>query len=938
MKRASYVNVTGRNSLRGSVIGTSARRDLLQMQAAQDKEIFDPMLGCPLSSFENATLGLVGGKALNCWRLAKHGFPVPTAFIIPTYSYSMHIADAGLAKMIDDIYTSDLKDDKAREVAKASLVTIRERIQSTPLNAEVIANLESFLASLPTGSFVSVRSSGSAEDLASKSFAGQYDTFLYKITREEIIESIKLCWVSMFKDHILDYATRSDDYSPGSLKTPTMGVLVMQMIEAKTSGVCFSRNLWGDKNEVMIEAVLGQGEGLVSGVVTPSRYVLDKYSTRMCYSDETAQTKKYVRGNTIDGVELVDLEKPHEGPTVKEKDLVRVTNLARAIEDFYNAPQDIEWAMNSDGSIYILQSRPITTVGNSSTLSFLPPGEGFYTFDPTHFPRPLSPWMQQYSFEYATHNSRRIGCLIKTINFRCIHGFAFTQPELFPPTDFEKLERAASAYWEKKLYEDDYREFTDFFRPDCERLQQELRVVDPAALSHASLVGYVGKCFDYALKFWKLHHSYTMPTMAVVGGMFVGHFVIFADFMNRMSDLTGKSTMETLKLLESASPESRGILNKQDITLGKMYNLIKRNDKAVELLKCEEHMASWALDCLLHMPGELGEVFRQVSIEYGWRLAGGYDLVVPAMIETPNFFLKTILQGVEEDVDAAEASEERAEKLAAEWREELPEDKREEYDEILDMGRRFFRIRDERGLCTDLSGVGLCRRGIMEAGRRLKDASVINEAEHITVATKAEALSLLTGDLRNLSMDKMGPVDVPTSNVLESRFLYIKNADPNSVPRALGTPPPPPPDAPLPPGIGRTMRNMDTGLLKGIWDETPGNDEDVTENPDKVVGLTASSGTVTAPVTLVLQDSDLQYVKKGDIIVTYSSSASFNMVLGLCNGIVTNYGGMLSHAAIVAREYGIPAIVGSQTATDKFKTGDIVTIDSATSSVTRVKQ
>ena len=97
-------------------------------------------------------------------------------------------------------------------------------------------------------------------------------------------------------------------------------------------------------------------------------------------------------------------------------------------------------------------------------------------------------------------------------------------------------------------------------------------------------------------------------------------------------------------------------------------------------------------------------------------------------------------------------------------------------------------------------------------------------------------------------------------------------------------------------------------------------------------------GKVTAPVTVVVQDSDLQKVKKGNIIVCYSSSASFNIVLGLCSGIVTNYGGMLSHAAIVAREYGIPAIVGSQDATVKFQTGDIVTIDTSTYSVTVEKR
>lgn len=524
MKRASYVSAPtdgtgGRRSYsRASLVGTTSRRDLLAMQAELDKGIFDASLGSPLSSFEGATLGLVGGKALQCWRLTRHGFPVPTSFIVPTYVYSMHIGEAGVAHLIDSIYNSDLKNDpKALEAAKVTLATIRERIMATPLNPDVVDNLDVFLQSLSDGSFVAVRSSGSAEDLATQSFAGQYDTFLYKTTTDEIVDAIKGCWVSMHKEHIIDYVTRSDDYVPNSIKAPTMGVLIMKMVEAESSGVCFSRNLWGDRKEVMIEAVLGQGEGLVSGDITPDRYVMDKYSTRLSYSDVATHTQKYVRANTRDGVEKITMDVPHEGPVLSEKDIVRLARLARAIEDFYNTPQDIEWAMDKSGSIYILQSRPITTKDSSSSLSFLPPGEGFWTFDPTHMPRPVSPWMQNYSFEYATHNSRRIGCLIKTIKIKFIHGYTFTQPELFPPTDFDKLERAASAYWGKKLYEDDYREFCDFFRPDCERLQQELRVVDPTSLSHSSLVEYVAQCYDYCLEFWRLHHTYSLPTMAVVG-------------------------------------------------------------------------------------------------------------------------------------------------------------------------------------------------------------------------------------------------------------------------------------------------------------------------------------------------------------------------------------------------------------------------------------
>jgi len=187
VRRASHVappSRGGRSSARGSIIGTTQRRDLLAMQAELDKEIFDPSLGAPLSSFEGATIGLVGGKALQCWRLTRHGFPIPSSFVIPTYVYSMHTGDADVAQLIDDVYTSDLSDPDQMKKAKEDLKTIREKIISTPLNPEVIDNLTEWLHSLPPGSFVAVRSSGSAEDLASQSFAGQYDTYLYKIHKK----------------------------------------------------------------------------------------------------------------------------------------------------------------------------------------------------------------------------------------------------------------------------------------------------------------------------------------------------------------------------------------------------------------------------------------------------------------------------------------------------------------------------------------------------------------------------------------------------------------------------------------------------------------------------------------------------------------------------------------------------------------------------------
>jgi phosphoenolpyruvate synthase/pyruvate phosphate dikinase len=182
-----------RSTLRSSLISSekgASTRALYDLEP----EAFDSSLGCPLKNYENATLGLVGGKALQCWRLAKHGFPVPTAFIIPTYVYSLHVEKAGVAGLIKDVFKSELMNKSCRPANEAKFESIRKAIMTTPLQKEVVENLSTFLDAMKDGTRVAVRSSGSAEDLASQSFAGQYDTFLYKLTIEEVEESVKACW------------------------------------------------------------------------------------------------------------------------------------------------------------------------------------------------------------------------------------------------------------------------------------------------------------------------------------------------------------------------------------------------------------------------------------------------------------------------------------------------------------------------------------------------------------------------------------------------------------------------------------------------------------------------------------------------------------------------------------------------------------------------
>jgi pyruvate,water dikinase len=306
-----------------------------------DIQDMDSNMGCPLSTYEEATLGLVGGKALQCWRLMKYGLPVPPSFIIPTYVYSVHVGNAGVEEVIEEIFSSDLRDEAVREAAKEKLARVNKAIRDTPLPDEVIENIEMFVDAMPGNNTYAVRSSGSAEDLASQSFAGQYDTFLYKGSVDEICESVKGCWASMFKSHILDYVAtaaaqdKSEAYSPENMRPPKMGVLIMKMVDAQAAGVCFTRNLWGEIDEAMIEAVPGQGEGLVGGEITPDRFVLNKYTGKTIYKTIETQTHKFVRANNVEGVEKIELDAPMEKSVLTPANL-KVRNCFSNLDLFFS--------------------------------------------------------------------------------------------------------------------------------------------------------------------------------------------------------------------------------------------------------------------------------------------------------------------------------------------------------------------------------------------------------------------------------------------------------------------------------------------------------------------------------------------------------------------------------------------------------------------------
>jgi len=239
-----------------------------------------------------------------------------------------------------------------------------------------------------------------------------------------------------------------------------------------------------------------------------------------------------------------------------------------------------------------------------------------------------------------------------------------------------------------------------------------------------------------------------------------------------------------------------------------------------------------------------------------------------------------------------------------------PEERRSEFEELLDEARTMYRIRDERGVFSDIWASGLMRRAALAAGRRLAAEGRIEEAEHLIDASVEEMGALLLG------------ADAPTGEDLAARAAYRAAHSAKEAPAQLGDPPQPPPDpSGLPPAAARVMRAM--GLAMG---ELFGSSE--AEHEEHVLrGLAASRGVYEGPARRVSGPAEFDRIVRGDVLVTESTTEAFNILLPLLGAIVTDSGGLLSHSAIVAREYGIPGVVGTREATQRIVDGQRVRVD-----------
>jgi pyruvate,water dikinase len=241
----------------------------------------------------------------------------------------------------------------------------------------------------------------------------------------------------------------------------------------------------------------------------------------------------------------------------------------------------------------------------------------------------------------------------------------------------------------------------------------------------------------------------------------------------------------------------------------------------------------------------------------------------------------------------------------------VPETHRADFDQLLEEARFIYRLRDERGMYNDAWGTGLARRALLEAGRRLAARGVLPDASLAVNASHDEIVALLKGEKQ------------PDADELRCRQVWRETKTVSDAPAFLGPEPKGPPPAEwLPKKAQANARAVDS-VIREIFNVS----DQKAAQPKSVAGLPVHPGVYEGPARIINGPEDFNRLQQGDVLVTRNTGPSFNVVLPLLGAIVTDRGGQLSHAAIVAREYGIPAVVGTREATTMFADGARVRVD-----------
>jgi pyruvate,water dikinase len=660
----------------------------------------------------------------------------------------------------------------------------------------------------------------------------------------------------------------------------TMAVLVMPMIDATAAGIAFTRDpITGDRG-VIVEAVRGLGHRLAAG---------EQIGERWRVADTTER--------------LSDLGVLSEGQARA------VAELAGQCEEVAGRPQDVEWAITGD-TVVLLQSRPITTLDEVEPIPMTeqaPPGP--WEWDSTHNRLPMTPLTTSLFSDGFERASRRLaetyGAPIKQLSMRTINGYLYIQvvppagkPGMpFPPKPvmralfhvaplLRQRKRAARRAVEQRTDRRLLEQWNTEVRPTTEATLDRWLDLDRTALSDEQLARLIVAMAELQRETF----GWNMATDPA-------YLFPLSDLQEFVETELGLGMESTIRLLAGASPSQY---------LKSLTSLSERlGSQARETILDGD---SDALDGLETTDPEFSVAYRAHRRIHGLRILG-FDLADKVLLEEPDLELNRLATLPPHDDPTPDAAH-----LAAELRSLIDPERAARFDELVAEARRTYPIREE-GESVHARTMGAVRLTALEAGRRMVEAGHLDRVEHVVFL----ALDEVDAWLRSPS-DVSGLV-----RIRRGQQAWARGRSPEPY---LGGESPMPDVEIFPPDVQRIMRAVSLIIS---------HDQRPADLADGLDGVAASPGVHTGPARIVTGASEFGKVQPGDVLIAPITASPWEVLFPHVGALVTEGGGLLSHPAIVAREYRLPAVVGCEGAMSRFHDGQLVVVDGAAGTVTAVE-
>jgi pyruvate,water dikinase len=867
------------------------------------------------SDIDSTMINAVGGKALNLGIMSSARLPVPAGFCVTTAAYRMVIADR-----LDDLMGKLADATDAGGVAAAA-DEARRRVLAVELPDLLGTAITERYHAFGDNEPVAVRSSATAEDLAYASFAGQQDTYLNVVGAAALLDAVRRCWASLWTDRAVSYrnANGIDHHSV------TLAVVVQRMIDATAAGVMFTANpLTGTRHETVIDASPGLGEAVVSGAVNPDHFVVNTVD-RSIVTRRLGDKRLMITSRPGGGTELHELASGGSKACLNDKQILQLVDLGEQVARQYGAPQDTEWALDSGGSFWLTQARPITTlyplirtnrpglrvfmclslaqgltrpitpmgiaairliVSSVATEVKLQPAEPLAGSPAMHAPG------QRLFVDLTSALRNRVGR-------RVIIGA------------FGVMEARAAATL-KRLVERE--EFSLLQTQDHTVLRHIAGALIRNKVPLRVIAGLINPNLAYrgiATTERRLRQGLTLPANATasqrldfveqqLGGLFllmprtfayaVGGLLMLAASRRLLGDVAQPGELqEVLRGLP------HNVTTEMDLELWGLTEQIRHDEPSRAAFR-----ASAVPDLLQRyrerrLPPVAQRGLQSFLRRYGHRAVAEIDLGMPRWSDDPSHLLGVISNYLRLDTDDLDpvaqfhAGQAKAEAMITSLTTRLAERSRLRARLV---GWTLRRVRQLVGLRESpkfvlIVALATMREHLKAIGRQLADTKVIDQVDDVFFLDLGEARRGLSGeDVQHL--------------VADHREGYEQELKRRHIPRLLLS------DGTEPEAVATGDARADGALT----------------------GSPASTGTVTARARVVL-DPVGAHLEPGEILVAPSTDPGWTPLFLTAGGLVMEMGGSNSHGAVVAREYGIPAVVGVPEATHKIETGQLITVDGA---------